>query len=686
MWQVRVVPITAIKPTFMNLRFLRCCLALLVAVAGCRSRNQCVFDPAEADYQPYTQQIEYPDVESICAEGGQHLETVAPPSLRNPQDYEKWPLTLEETIRIALANSEVIHDVGGSVMPGAQLENGRIAQGREVGTLAPTVYDIATTEPSIEAALSAFDAQLTGQFFLQQQDRQANNVFAASSGLFTSEGDLNLAISKTAATGTQFKAENTTIYNRNRRFVPGGFNLFSSYYDTVFQAEVRHPLGQGGGLDFNRIAGPRATRDLLPSNYQGVLLKRIDSDVTRAAFEQAVVELLCDVETTYWRLYCAYREFEARLDGREFALKSWQLEKERLAQGNGTKGDVALAQDQFFLAEGRVQTTLAGIYDVERRLRSLLGLPTSDGRLIVPVDEPATVDVRFDWHDSLASALTRRVEVRSHRWTLKRRELELVAARNFEKMRVDLVAQYNWRGFGDQLFGSGNQSVFDPQNGTTQSVPISAFGSLFGGDLQDWRVGVEVTAPVGNRAGHAAVRSAELALTREHALHEALELEMSHQLRAAYTELDRALALTKSNYNRRIASSTHVDEEKKRNRAGLTRLDLVLDAEERSLDARINYYNSLCEYNIALMNVHLARGTLLDDYRVYLAEGPWSEEAHCSAAKLSRRWRRKRINYCMSDPPPISSGEYPQRTPETIERLPEPAADEVKPVAIPSPV
>jgi outer membrane protein TolC len=646
--------------------------------AGCQSHDQHVDFGADA-YLPYAQQIEYPDA---CPEHVGALDvsqTQAPPSVRRPEETEKWPISLEDATRIALSNSQVIRSLGGQVVNGA--------------VPARTVFDPALQEAhpqtGVEAALAAFDAQLAGSLFIEQLDRQVNNSFLRSTGVFTNDGSFSLGINKTAATGTRFSLSNDTVYNYNHGFtppLPGGFgNVFRSYYDTILTAEVRHPLMQGSGVEFNRIAGPNAT----PGNYNGVLIARINNDVSLSDFEASVRDLLRDVERTYWELYFAYRDFDAKVEGRRLAHGAWQLEKRRADAGLRTADQEAFAREQFYAAQAGVENALSGlangtggVFAVERQLRNLLGLPTSDGRLLMPSDEPSTVDVRFDWHDSLASSLTRRVELRRQQWTIKRRELELVAAKNFEKMRVDFIGQYRWRGFGDNLFGD---TPFNPAT----LMGGSAARNLLHGDLQDWRLGIEVSTPVGNRQGHAAVRHAELQLTREHAVYDEVERQISHELRASFQELDRAYVLVRSRYNQRVASFMRLSAEQKRNERGQTDLDLVLSAQRQAVDAESNYFRALTDYNLALIEVHRARGTLLDYHGVRLAEGPWVHDAHRSAAKQARRFRYKHFNYAMITPPTVSLGEFPQRAYEVdteivegqpLEPLPEPEVPQVAPL------
>ena len=67
-----------------------------------------------------------------------------------------------------------------------------------------------------------------------------------------------------------------------------------------------------------------------------------------------------------------------------------------------------------------------------------MGLAATDGRLIRPKDEPTTAKVVFDWYDVLNEGLARSVELREQKWIVKRRELELIAAKNFLLPQVRL--------------------------------------------------------------------------------------------------------------------------------------------------------------------------------------------------------------------------------------------------------
>jgi len=122
------------------------------------------------------------------------------------------------------------------------------------------LYDQALNETQgngVEAALSAFDAQVATSLFIARDERSFNNLFfgggAASS--ITQSGNFQFDISKQTASGATYALRSTTLYNRNN--IPA--NLFGSVYDIVNEVEVRQPLLRGRGTEINRIAGPNAT-------------------------------------------------------------------------------------------------------------------------------------------------------------------------------------------------------------------------------------------------------------------------------------------------------------------------------------------------------------------------------------------------------------------------------------------
>src|SRR5262249_19014508 len=157
----------------------------------------------------------------------------------------------------------------------------------------------------------AFDAQLATRLLAQNNDRAFNNLFAGG-GTFLFKQDLDnfvTELSKQTATGAAFAVRHHIDYDANN--APA--NPFHNYYNVNFETEFRQPLLQGAGIDFNRIAGPHAT----PGLVNGVVIARINNDVSTAEFEIGLRDLISNLENAYWDLYYAYRDLDARIAARD---------------------------------------------------------------------------------------------------------------------------------------------------------------------------------------------------------------------------------------------------------------------------------------------------------------------------------------------------------------------------------
>ena len=235
---------------------------------------------------------------------------------------------------------------------------------------------------------------------------------------------------------------------------------------------------------------------------------------------------------------------------------------------------------------------------------------------------------------------------RRQNWQIKRRELELIAARNFTLPRLDAVGLYRFRGFGDQLTGDGGRFA-------------SAMKDLGSGDHQEWRLGLELDVPIGFRQAWAGVRNAELQIAREKAILREQELAISHALGDAIAELARAHNAVKVNFNRLNAAAQRRNATVAAYRGDQVSLDVLLDAQQRLSNAQSVYFQSLAQHAKAIKNVHLEKGGLLQSNGHSVERRSMAATAYRDAAKLRRRWRHKRIDYPVVRPEIISTGVHP---------------------------
>jgi hypothetical protein len=164
------------------------------------------------------------------------------------------------------------------------------------------------------------------------------------------------------------------------------------------------------------------------------------------------------------------------------------------------------------------------------------------------------------------------------------------------------------------------------------------------------------------------------------------ELELSHQLADAIRNLDRGYTLSETNFNRRIAAQHQVNAVEAAYETDTVTLDVLLDAQRRLADAESAYYRSLVDFNLAIMSVHLRKGSLLEYNGVLLAEGPWPGKAYFDARKRAReRDAALYLNYGFTHPRVLSRGPLSQNLGGSVgipgqDNYPTPAGAEEVPV------
>jgi hypothetical protein len=333
-----------------------------------------------------------------------------------------------------------------------------------------------------------------------------------------------------------------------------------------------------------------------------------------------------------------------------------------LDNGLGTKQEVAQANEQYYNFRARLQASLAGsnlpgderqgVYGSERALRELLGLAATDGRLIRPIQEPSLARLEFDWDEIVAQMLYLSPELRKGRIVIKQRELEQMSAKNQLLPEVNLSLLYRWVGVGDTLGPPSRRDVNFPAPGS------SALGELTEGNYQEGAIRLEITPPAfGGRRERARIRNSQLRLQQIHAFLQDAERLLVSQLSDAVAKTTTHYALVQSHAQRWQAAEQEVEARLAEYRFGQTRVNVVLQSQQRRADAQISYYRALAEYNKSINYVDYLKGTMLANSNITLAEGPWNKKAYWDALERAReRSAGKKLQYGVSRPGVVRRG------------------------------
>lgn len=616
-------------------------LTSVLLFSGCRNGADTVHYLGDADlnyYKDRASEVAYP---VVCHETAEEVQVTQPPrTIESREHDELWDMTLQEALHIALKNSKIIKSAGQYLSPG----NGLYTNAANT----PSVYDPAIQETNVlfgglgvEAALSSFDTNWAVSTLWGRNDQVQNGLFNGDlGGTATSEtAQFNTSLNKALASGGSL----SLAHNWNYLGTNANTALFPSSYAGSLSAQYRQPLLAGAGTEVTRIAGPtNPAFGAITGVSQGVVIARINNDISITNFEASVRDLLRDVETTYWNLYLAYRNYDTTTIARNSALETWRVTKIKKDVG-GAQGfrnwQEPQAKDRYYETKAQTETTLSNLYSAETQLRNLLQLPVNDGRVIRPIDEPVTARFSPDWHSSLTEALTERVELRRQKWNVKSLELQLIAANNLARPRLDFVGGYQVNGFGDSLTGSA-----DGDGVSTSGDLSSGYETMFQGDETGWSLGFEFSVPIGLRRNKTQVRNIELRLSKARKVLDAQEQEVASELATSFQEVARAYATAVSSFNRRNAAVERTNAQRVEWKSGANlggdgnSLDRYLRAQESLANAENAYFSSIVDYNQALLDLQYRKGTLLRHNSVQLLEGGWMPKAYEQA--LQRAWAR----------------------------------------------
>lgn len=681
------------------------CLTMALSVAGCQLNPKLTYlgDADLSYYRAHATEIDYPAVPTRTPD--EVAGSLPPHTIRDEERSEIRDMTLMEAIHLALQNSEIIRSSGQFLALG----NGLYSNPNGV----PSIYDPAIQESGVlfggrglEAALAEFDAQLNASMIWSRDSRVQNNAAGmgvpAGSVLNREGGAFQTSLQKIFAHGGVIQLNHNVDYQGTN--IPG--DLFDSNYSGQLQLQYQQPLLAGAGTEYTRTAGPIANSfGGITGVSQGVLIARINNDITLADFEIAVRNLVYDVETAYWDLYLAYRVYDTAVVARNSALEVWRLAK-RQAGEVLIPADEAQARTGYYQALAATQTARSDIYLTETRLRRLLALPINEGAVIRPADEPVSAELVPEWFTCLSEALTNRVELRRQKWNIKSIDLQLQAARSLTRPRLDFIGGYQINGFGDELLAYGSQNA--------AGTPYNSFyQSITAGQQPGWTLGFQFNLPIGLRQARAQVRNYELRLVKAQDVLAAQELEIGHELAVAFQDLARSFQTMQTNYQRFLASQDDVTGREPRYELGEVLVDEMVRAYERRAQAELSFFQSVVDYNKSLANLQLRKGTLLAYDSVHLLEGPWTSEAqydlqhHADARAHALRARHLRsapddfasdapvgrVTFTtdaaarMSDPNPAVPDDGPMPAPPAAppaDEVPDPLDDETGALEVPT--
>lgn len=500
-----------------------------------------------------------------------------------------WNLPLQEALRIAMRNSDVVR----------LLDDGGVHSGQ-------TSYDAAIACQRTNAALAAFDVSLAASFFFNRINEPPDSFFGPglSEPIRRDEGGFNAGLTKSWPLGTETKI----TYNP-----PVGYYYFpfgdtgslNPTYNSNVEFALRQPLLRGAGVDFNTAP---------------ITIAQLRGSQSAWDFKAGLLGMVRSIEEAYWDLQAALIAQRAIEEELPLAEEVVRIEQAQLEVQRAARAEVAKALTEYYGFRQRAVEARSVAIQRELRLRNLLGLEPADGRIVIPVTQPGRAMVCLDTACTVAAALDNRPDVIQQRLSTRLREVELMVARNGLRPQLDLLGLYRTSGIGMQLDESLNMMADNNYN--------------------DWQAGVTFSVPLGRRAASANMRAAEMQLQKEHAVLRQVVHLAAHQLADIIRQLEYSYLQCQEADQRYRASDDWLQGAQARYKSpppageGQNWLLQALDDYLRAMRARAEALTDaaalLAQYNTQLARLEEAKGTLLTCYDIQMVNDP------CARVSLRR--------------------------------------------------
>ncbi len=478
------------------------------------------------------------------------------------------PVTVEEATRRIV--QEVTEPNQSQPAVSLTLDRVRAAALRNNLDLKVDLVDPSIALRSVDVERAKFESFLYGSTGLGREE-------AAGTGEVSKTWDAEIGVQKPLPTGGSIQV---------------GVPFASTVEDGTEQAEAAASVSYVQSL--LRGAGTRV-------NTQSIRIAVHEWNIVSARTKLAAIQLLAGADVTYWRLYAAKKELEVRREQYKLAQNQLTHARKKVAAGSAPKIEIVRAEAGLASRLEAVISAETSWQDWARELRRVMNdpnLPLESAAEIVARTEPNPLGLDLDKEELARRALVARMEMAALEQQLTIDDLKLELARN--AALPDLTFSYTYAA------RTGNDSVGDALRDVTRHP------------CDDHAVELSAVVPLGNAAAQARVQAARLTRVQDRLSRERLEQSIRQDVYEAVSDLD-------GNWRRILAAEQGVTAAYRDYRVEQSQFQLghrtstdVLYAATRLADAQLSRIRAFVDYEIALINLARATGTLLGHDHIML--------------------------------------------------------------------
>lgn len=343
-------------------------------------------------------------------------------------------------------------------------------------------------------------------------------------------------------------------------------------------------------------------------NESLIVLANIDAKVADHEFSRQLQSHLLEVTRAYWSLYL---ERVALVQKQQLFLRAEKIYDDLYARRN-----VDVVGSQLVRVEAAVTSRKSdlvraemAVRNAQERIHALVNDPelaTIVDLEIIPTDIPTRNSEIFEVGEILSTALQMRPEIGQALKQIRGACVRLGMSKNEMLPRLDLILESYTAGL------RGNSNIG------------GAFVDQFSTGEPGYSVGFQYELPIGNRAARARLTRRQLELRQLQNQFRTTVETLLMETKVAAREVRTADREFKAKYHAMQAAAKRLDSIQQRWEAlpgvetsiGLY-LDDVLTAQQQLADSEYEFAKSETTYNLALMNLKRATGTLLQHEQIY---------------------------------------------------------------------
>lgn len=227
-------------------------------------------------------------------------------------------------------------------------------------------------------------------------------------------------------------------------------NVVTATYNPQLETSMKVSLNQPLLRNFGTLA----------TNYQ-IYIAANDHKISQYQLEEAVVDLVYQVESAYWELVYAHQNLAAAKTALNRAKDL--LEQNEIKVKVGTVAPIEILSSKATVArnESTVIQAEQAIQSREEALKRILNM-SKEPFAIIPKDEPEIKDIPVDFNAFLSEAMNNRADMNRAKINLESNGITVKYQKNQLLPSLQMEASYGSSGYGGTTWDFPIEDPFDP--------------------------------------------------------------------------------------------------------------------------------------------------------------------------------------------------------------------------------